>query len=209
MGFLNDPWCKLYLATRWDEKLKGKQLWHCLRDTNVPLPKRFTGPLYCCSSPQIPCLCIPDNGLQHNFRITCNFEKQLCGCSNAHLLQDLLKFAGWMKGRTLMAWIIIALLLCACVFIMLLTVTIVFEQRRISGELLLNCLVWDSFGWKAVLFTSSEESGARMFNEKALKERLLQGMISSFVGITQTEDEEDSYSFCERGNGEHRSSYWW
>ena len=39
-----------------------------------------------------------------------------------------------------------------------------------------------SFGWNAVQFSSLGESGARMFNEKALKEEgLLQGVISSCV----------------------------
>lgn len=43
-----------------------------------------------------------------------------------------------------MAWMTSALLLHACFITMLFIISFTFEQRRMSGELMLKCLVWET-----------------------------------------------------------------
>lgn len=88
----------------------------------------------------------------------------------------------WIKGRAVTAWMIIALLLHACLISMLFAVTFVFEQGTINGGLLLKCFIWDNFGWNAVQFNTLGDFGGRMFSEKARKEEgLFQGVVRSFI----------------------------
>lgn len=88
----------------------------------------------------------------------------------------------WIKGRTVMAWMISALLLCVFSVSMLFAITCIFEQGTLNGGLLLKCLIWDNFGWNYVQFNTLGEFGARMFSVKALKEEgLFQGVIRSCI----------------------------